>query len=84
MSKRKTGKTPIVCVLYHSDRGDFPAEYSGCSHDFRTKRRKTDYSTFLTNVEEGNVTKAEVRDDFIYYAMEKRRRGSGMQDRTNG
>ena len=32
---------------------------------------KTDYSTFLTNVEEGNVTKAEVRDDFIYYAMEK-------------
>ena len=32
---------------------------------------KTDYSTFLKNVEEGNVTKAEVRDDFIYYAMEK-------------
>lgn len=32
---------------------------------------KTDYSTFLTNAEEGNVTKAEVRDDFIYYAMEK-------------
>ena len=26
---------------------------------------KTDYSTFLSNVERGNVSKAEVQDDYI-------------------
>jgi len=32
---------------------------------------KTDYSTFLSNVERGNVSKAEVQDDYIYYAVRK-------------
>ena len=30
---------------------------------------KTDYSTFLSNVERGNVSKAEVLDDYIYYIV---------------
>ena len=30
---------------------------------------KTDYSTFLSNVERGNVSKAEVQDDYIYYVV---------------
>ena len=32
---------------------------------------KTDYSTFLSNVERGNVSKAEVQDDYIYYVFRK-------------
>ena len=32
---------------------------------------KTDYSTFLSNVDRGNVTKAEVQDDYIYYVVRK-------------
>ena len=32
---------------------------------------KTDYSTFLSNVERGNVSKAEVQDDYIYYIVRK-------------
>ena len=32
---------------------------------------KTDYSTFLSNVERGNVSKAEVQDDYIYYVERK-------------
>ena len=32
---------------------------------------KTDYSTFLSNVESGNVSKAEVQDDYIYYVVRK-------------
>lgn len=31
--------------------------------------QKTDYSTFLKNVEEGNVTKATVEEDYIYYEL---------------
>ena len=33
--------------------------------------QKTDYSTFLSNVERGNVSKAEVQDDYIYYVVRK-------------
>ena len=32
---------------------------------------KTDYSTFLSNVDRGNVSKAEVQDDYIYYIVRK-------------
>ena len=32
---------------------------------------KTDYSTFVCNVERGNVSKAEVQDDYIYYIVRK-------------
>ena len=32
---------------------------------------KTDYSTFLSNVERGNVSKAEGQDDYIYYVVRK-------------
>ena len=32
---------------------------------------KTDDSTFLSNVERGNVSKAEVQDDYIYYVVRK-------------
>lgn len=32
---------------------------------------KTDYSTFLSNVERGNVSKAEVQEDYIYYEVRK-------------
>ena len=32
---------------------------------------KTDYSTVLSNVERGNVSKAEVQDDYIYYVVRK-------------
>lgn len=32
---------------------------------------KTDYSTFLSNVDRGNVSKAEVQDDYIYYVVRK-------------
>ena len=32
---------------------------------------KTDYSTFLSNVERGNVSKAEVQNDYIYYIVRK-------------
>ena len=30
--------------------------------------QKTDYSTFIENVEDGNVTKATVEENYIYYA----------------
>ena len=32
---------------------------------------KTDYSTFLSNVDRGNVSKAEVQEDYIYYEVRK-------------
>lgn len=32
---------------------------------------KTDYSTFLSNVERGNVSKAEIQDDYIYFIVRK-------------
>ena len=32
---------------------------------------KTDYTTFLKNVDSGNVTKAEIQDSYIYYVVEK-------------
>ena len=32
---------------------------------------KTDYSTFLSNVEHGDVSKAEVQDTYIYYVVRK-------------
>ncbi len=32
---------------------------------------KTDYSTFLSSVEHGNVSKAEVQDTYIYYVVRK-------------
>ena len=32
---------------------------------------KTDYSTFLSNVDRGNVSKAEIQDDYIYYVVRK-------------
>ena len=32
---------------------------------------KTDYSTFLSNVERGNVSKAEVEEDYYYYVVRK-------------
>lgn len=32
---------------------------------------KTDYSTFLNNVERGNVSKAEIQDDYIYFIVRK-------------
>ena len=31
--------------------------------------QKTDYSTFIENVEKGNVTKATVEESYIYYEM---------------
>ena len=31
----------------------------------------TDYTTFLKNVDSGNVTKAEIQDSYIYYVVEK-------------
>lgn len=31
--------------------------------------QKTDYSTFIENVEDGNVTKATVEENYIYYEM---------------
>ena len=31
--------------------------------------QKTDYSTFIENVEEGNVSKATVDEDYIYYEI---------------
>ena len=30
--------------------------------------QKTDYSTFIENVEKGNVTKATVEENYIYYS----------------
>nr|WP_296082668.1 ATP-dependent zinc metalloprotease FtsH [uncultured Blautia sp.] len=38
--------------------------------------QKTDYSTFIENVEKGNVTKATVEESYIYYEMKA--------DNTNG
>lgn len=35
------------------------------------KVEKTDYSTFLSNVERGKVSEAEVQDDYIYYMVRK-------------
>lgn len=32
---------------------------------------ETDYSTFLSNVERGNVSQAEIQDDYIYYVAKK-------------
>ena len=38
--------------------------------------QKTDYSTFIENVEDGNVTKATVEENYIYYEMKDSNSGN--------
>ena len=48
--------------------------------------QKTDYSTFIENVEEGNVSKATVDEDYIYYEIGSEESGGGrsLQDGQDG
>ena len=43
---------------------------------------KTDYSTFIQNVEDGKVTKATVDEDYIYYEMKSEDTGSAVICKT--
>ena len=40
--------------------------------------QKTDYSTFIENVEEGNVSKATVDEDYIYYEIGSEESGAAV------
>ena len=43
---------------------------------------KTDYSTFIQNVEDGKVTKATVDENYVYYEMESKDTGSTVTCKT--
>lgn len=44
--------------------------------------QKTDYSTFIENVEDGNVTKATVEENYIYYEMKDSNSGNRVLCKT--
>lgn len=44
--------------------------------------QKTDYSTFIKNVEEGNVSKATVEEDYIYYEVGSEKSGNVILCKT--
>ena len=44
--------------------------------------QKTDYSTFIENVEEGNVSKATVDEDYIYYETGSEESGAAVLCKT--
>ena len=44
--------------------------------------QKTDYSTFIENVEEGNVSKATVDEDYIYYEIGSEESGTAVLCKT--
>ena len=44
--------------------------------------QKTDYSTFIENVEEGNVSKATVDEDYIYYEIGSEETGAAVLCKT--
>ena len=44
--------------------------------------QKTDYSTFIENVEDGNVTKATVEENYIYYEMKDSNSGNMVLCKT--
>ena len=44
--------------------------------------QKTDYSTFIENVEDGNVTKATVEENYIYYEMKDSNSGNKVLGKT--
>lgn len=44
--------------------------------------QKTDYSTFIENVEDGNVTKATVEENYIYYEMKDSNSGNKVLCKT--
>ena len=44
--------------------------------------QKTDYSTFIENVEDGNVTKATVEENYIYYEMKDSNAGNMVLCKT--
>ena len=44
--------------------------------------QKTDYSTFIENVEDGNVTKATVEENYIYYEMKDSNSGKMVLCKT--
>ncbi len=44
--------------------------------------QKTDYSTFIKNVEEGNVSKATVEEDYIYYEIGSEKNGNVILCKT--
>ena len=44
--------------------------------------QKTDYSTFIKNVEDGNVTKATVDEDYIYYEIGSEADGNAVLCKT--
>lgn len=44
--------------------------------------QKTDYSTFIENVEEGNVSKATVDEDYIYYEIGSEASGAAVLCKT--
>ena len=44
--------------------------------------QKTDYSTFIENVEEGNVSKATVDEDYIYYEIGSEESGAAVLCKT--
>ena len=44
--------------------------------------QKTDYSTFIENVEDGNVTKATVEENYIYYEMKDSNSGTMVLCKT--
>ncbi|MBU5481747.1 ATP-dependent zinc metalloprotease FtsH [Blautia sp. MSJ-19] len=44
--------------------------------------QKTDYSTFIQNVEDGNVTKATVEENYIYYEMKNTDSGESTLCKT--
>ena len=44
--------------------------------------QKTDYSTFIKNVEEGNVSKATVEEDYIYYEVGSEESGNAILCKT--
>ena len=43
---------------------------------------KTDYSTFIQNVEDGKVTKATVDENYVYYEMKSEDTGSTVTCKT--
>ena len=78
--EQKTRENTYVCILYHCRCYHRSSEYAGCSG--RTGTKRAEDGLFIENVEDGNVTKATVEENYIYYEMKDSNSGNMVLCKT--
>ena len=71
VDNKKPGKRPLYVYYFIAIAVIFLINLLGLPAFQERSVEKTDYSTFLSNVDRGNVSKAEVQEDYIYYEVRK-------------